>query len=159
MRRKERERLEPEFMELVFNKSEEMCLAMLDDGWPYALYVNFAKSDNFLYIHCAPEGHKLDCIRKNPKIAFTLACDTKIDRENFTTYYKSVCGRGLATIVENKDEKARALELIGKRYKSLCPPPNDAMTSRLSIIRIEITELTGKQSKGKYASTDAVNGQ
>lgn len=35
-----------------------------------------------LYIHCALEGHKLDCIRRNPNVAFTLAADVRIRRKN-----------------------------------------------------------------------------
>lgn len=29
---------------------------------------------NCIYIHCALEGHKLDCINRNPNVAFTPCC-------------------------------------------------------------------------------------
>lgn len=151
MRRKDRERAGNEFLEEVFSKAEEMSLALQDGDWPYCLTVNFAKSGMSVYIHCATEGHKLDLIRINPRIAFTLCCDVKIDREHFTTYYKSVCGRGLAHIVQDVDEKCKALELIGKHYNSLCPAPTPAMADRVAIIRIDILEWSGKESQGKKA--------
>ena len=148
MRRKDRARNEPEFFGKVLGRAETMFLALFDGEYPYCLPVNFAVSGSRIYIHSALAGHKLELIAANPHVAFSAATDIKIDTANSTTYYKSVCGRGIAVVVQDQAEKARALDLIGERYDALCQRPAPAAaTRRVAIIRIEITEMTGKECK------------
>lgn len=148
MRRKDREVNDPRFFEEVFNSAEIMFLALFDGQYPYCLPVNFAVTATSIYIHSALVGHKLDLICANPHIAFSLATAIEIDTAHATTYYKSVCGRGLASIVHDEWEKARALDLIGERYDALCQRPAPvAAIRRVAIIRIDIEALTGKWCK------------
>lgn len=150
MRRKDRERTDIEFISEVFEKAEVLYLAMHDGDFPYCIPVNFAQSADKIYIHSAREGHKLDCILKNPNVSFALACDVKIDREHYTTLYKSVCGQGQASLVKDMHEKCRALELIGQHYNALCPTPaTPEMVARIAIIRIDIHDCSGKECKAK----------
>lgn len=150
MRRKDRERTDIEFIDEVFQKAEVLYLAMHDGNFPYCLPLNFAQAGDKIYIHSAKEGHKLDCLLKNPNVSFALACDVIIDREHFTTLYKSVCGQGHASLVDDVHEKCRALDLIGKHYSALCPSPaTPEMAARIAIIRIDILDCSGKECKGK----------
>lgn len=120
---------------------------MFDEPFPYCLTLNYAYVDDRIYIHCAPVGHKLDCILKNPYVAFTMAVDLKIDCKNSTEYYKSVCGTGMATIVEEKGEKQLALDSIARKYNALCAvPATERDIARTAIIRIDIASLFGKHS-------------
>ena len=64
--------------------SEEKCVEILtreprgvmafagDDGYPYAIPLNFVYDGGKLYFHCAPEGHKLDAIRRCDKVSFCV---------------------------------------------------------------------------------------
>lgn len=150
MRRKDRERDDLEFIDEVFQKAEVLYLAMHDGDFPYCLPVNFAKAGDKIYIHCANEGHKLDCIQKNPNVSFALACDVVIDTVNYTTLYKSVCGQGHASLIADTHEKSRALDLIGQHYNAMCPRPAPLeMAARIGIIRIDIIDCTGKECKAK----------
>lgn len=152
MRRTDRERNDTQFFEHVFQNAEVLYLALNDGAYPYCLPVNFAYADNRIYVHSALEGHKLDCIAKNPHIAFSAAIDIQIDQAKFTTYYKSLCGTGEARIIQDQSEKKAALELIGSRYKALCPNPAPASTvNRIAIIRIDIHSITGKAHLEKQA--------
>lgn len=148
MRRKDREETSEEFFNEVFDSAEELFLAMNDGARPYGVILNFARTDGKIYIHCAKSGKKLDLIRANGNVSFCLACGVKIDALRSTTYYKSVYGTGFATIVENDEEKCRALDLIARRYNALCKIPADLRSAnRVAIIKIVIENLTGKARK------------
>lgn len=143
MRRHERECNDRDFIEAVLEKADVLFLAMLDHGAPYCIPVNYGLAQNSIYIHCAPEGLKLECIRLNPIVAFSAAVDIEIDPAKATTWYQSVAGRGLAAIITDECEKRDGLELIGRRYKALCRQP--ANLARVTIIRVTITEISGKR--------------
>ena len=150
MRKQDRECLDPAFFDEVFTTAEDLCLAMHDGDFPYVIPLNFVRQGNSIYIHCALEGHKLDCIRTNPNVAFTLAADVRIHREKSTTYYKSVCGTGRASFVEDPAEKGRALNALAKRYAAQCPTPTpDAALARTGVVRIDIVDLVGKRKLPK----------
>lgn len=146
MRRKDRERTDAGFFDEVFSAAEVLFLAFDNGDVPYCLPVNFAREGDRIYIHCAPEGLKLDCARRHDRVAFSCAVDVVIDRARSSTYYKSLCGTGRAVIVDDMDEKRHALDRIGERYAARCPRPTpEATARRVTILRIDIQTLTGKQ--------------
>lgn len=150
MRRKEKLREDENFFNYVFKKAEEIYLAFMDEDFPYCLPFNFVKTGNSIYLHCAPEGHKLNCIRKNPNVAFALACDIEIDRAKSSTWFKSVAGTGQAIIVSSLPEKENALQMLAARYNSQCKPLSaTALEKNIAIIRIDIKSVTGKNSVPK----------
>lgn len=145
MRRRDREQNSEEFFSAVFERAEVIFLAFRNGEFPYCLPFNFAREGGIIYIHSARDGQKLDCIRADGHVAFSLAIDMEIDRHNSTTYYKSVCGLGMASIVQDNREKRHALELIGSRYNAKCRmPATDSDAGRVAIIRIDIGALSGK---------------
>lgn len=148
MRRKDRERTDPGFFDEVFSAAEVLFLAFNNGEYPYCLPVNFAREGDHLYIHCAPEGLKLDCARRDARVAFSCAVDVVIDRARSSTYYRSLCGTGRAGIIDGLEEKRHALDCIGERYAARCPRPTpEASARRVTILRIDIETLTGKQCK------------
>ena len=150
MRKQNRECLDPAFFDEVFSTADDLCLAMHDGDFPYVIPLNFVRQGNCIYIHCALEGHKLDCINRNPNVAFTLAADVRIHQEKSTTYYKSVCGTGRAVLVEDPAEKGRALDALAQRYAALGPTPTpDAALARTGVVRIDIVNLVGKRKLPK----------
>lgn len=152
MRRKDRERTDSEFFDEVFSAAEVLFLAFTNGDAPYCLPVNFAREGDHIYIHCAPEGLKLDCVRRDDRVAFSCAVDVVIDRERSTTYYKSLCGTGCAVIIDDMEEKRHALDCIGERYAARCPrPAPEATARRVTILRIDIRTLTGKQCAASAA--------
>lgn len=152
MRRKDRECSSAEFADLVFQKAGVITLAMFDGDYPYCLPLNFARKDTHIYIHTAREGKKLLCLQANPHVAFSLFIDEEVDQKNFTTYYKSLCGTGIASIVTDAREKCAALDAIGEKYQALCPRPClPENAARVTIARIEIKELSGKKNEKKQS--------
>ena len=117
MRRHKSECNDPAFFDEVFSTADDLFLAMHDGEYPYVLPLNFVRQGQSLYLHCALEGHKLDCIRSNPNVAFVLSADVVINKEKSTTYYKSLCGTGRAVIVEDPAEKAKRQGELLEEYR------------------------------------------
>lgn len=147
MRRKDRQRDDISFMHQVLDNAETLFLAFAREDYPYCLPLNFARINNFLYIHSALEGYKLDLLARDGHVAFAAAVDMRIDRQKATTYYRSVSGIGDAAIILDLPEKCRALEAIGQKYAAICPVPCPESTAmRVSIIRVAIIKMSGKES-------------
>ena len=86
MRRKDREVLGDENIAKIIEQSTTCHVAMIDDanaGLPYVIPLSFGYSLNSgvleLYFHCAHIGKKLDCIRKNPNVAFSMCVENRIE--------------------------------------------------------------------------------
>ncbi len=145
MRRKSFERKDPEFISYVLNKADEIYIAFSTEDAPYIVPINFVYLDEKIYFHCALQGRKLECIKKNPKVGFSTAVDINIIADDATTLFNSVIGTGSALLVEDDAEKAHALDAIAKRYKAGCElptPPKSVM--KTAIVRIDIESVCGK---------------
>ena len=146
MRQSQRECNTPEFFDEVFNRGEVLFLSLNTEGFPYGVPVNFVFLEGRLYFHCALEGAKLDLIRRDGRVGFVVAADIVIAREKSTTYYKSVCGTGRASLVENMDEKRHAIDALAERYGASCPRPTpDGALRHVAVVRIDIEAMTGKR--------------
>lgn len=146
MRRKERECSDKAFLNGRLRQADAMTLAFQAGEFPYVIPVNFVVLDNTVYIHCAREGRKLDCLRQHPGVGFSVHEILGIDRERATTFYTSLYGEGHASLVEDREEKQTALAALAEKYRSRCTlPVPDAMLEQTAVIRIDIVSLTGKQ--------------
>ncbi len=121
-----------------------------DDGYPYAVPLNYAYAENTIYFHCAKAGHKLDAIRRNDKVSFCVIDKEDIVPEAFTTYFRSVIAFGRAAEVTEDDEKLRAIRLLNRKYAPGLEEKGENEIKKewniLSIVRIGIEHMTGKQA-------------
>ncbi|NCC63799.1 MAG: pyridoxamine 5'-phosphate oxidase family protein [Spirochaetia bacterium] len=124
------------------------CLG--DDGYPYAVPLNYVYSENHLYMHCAKSGHKIDAILNNPKVCFTVVDKDTIVSEQYTTHFRSVIAFGKASTVEGERHKT-ALRLLIEKFCSERDEQekNDTVLqdSHALTIAIDIEHLSGKQAK------------
>ncbi len=60
--------------------------------------------------------------------------------------YQSVIGFGKAVIIENIDEKQRALDIIKDRYSDQKYNFLDISLKGIALIKVAIKHMTGKQS-------------
>ena len=101
-----------------------------------------------LYLHSAVQGKKLDMIRQNPKVFFELDCDRiPFEGEKPCQYglsYASVMGRGSARIVEDVEEKKKAMSILMKTQTSKDFSFEDRLVSIVAVIRIDVAEYTAK---------------
>ena len=169
MRRKDREVLGDENIAKIIEQCTTCHVAMVDDadaGMPYVIPLSFGYSlkNGFLelYFHCAHVGKKLDCIRKNPNVAFSMCVENRIEihEDNYCKsgrFYASVVGQGKAEIVEDVAEKCRGLSLLMERHagasQSAGAPHKfeftPAQAATVTVFKITSTNFTGKAKAEK----------
>jgi nitroimidazol reductase NimA-like FMN-containing flavoprotein (pyridoxamine 5'-phosphate oxidase superfamily) len=154
MRRKENEIKDFEEIVEIIQKAEVCRLGLAVDNTPYVVPVNYGydPKDNCLYIHCAKQGRKLDMIKQNNTVCFEMDVDAEIrDRDkpacNWNSTYRSVIGYGKAFLIDDFEQKKKALDILMKHY---CDRESfeykKETIEKVGIIKITITELSGKKS-------------
>ena len=152
--RRSKQILSQEAAEKILREGEFGILALSgDDGYGYALPINYAVEGNKIYFHCAKTGHKIDAIKRNDKVSFCVVDRHEVVAEEFTTYFSSAIAFGRIRIVEdNADpDKLRGLELLADKYSSTASAERrEKELSRLDALVVPvmtIEHLTGKAAR------------
>lgn len=153
MRRKDREITDISKIENILKNARYLHLGLFDDGYPYVVPLHYGyvmeNEKITFYVHSAKEGHKLDCIRKNPKVFAQIDCAEKLIAADipckYSAEYMSVMCRGTATILQDAKEKCEAIHIImktqtGKDYKI-----SEEMVENVCAIRIQISSYSAKE--------------
>lgn len=126
-----------------------------DDGYPYTVPISFVYEAGgsglgTIGFHCAKTGHKLDAIRRNEKVSFTVIDRDEVMPSERTTKFCSVIAFGRARILESEDELRRAAMAIGNKYSrdytQDCIEETEDTIRRGTLCCVEITidHMTGK---------------
>ena len=137
----------------ILEKSKVVHVGMIDGDEPYVVPMNyghiFEDGKLTLYLHGAVRGRKIDVLKTNPKVFFEMCCDvTPFEGDvacRYGTTYASIMGRGLATIIEDVEEKKSALSRLMKTQTGKDFTFEDKLTTVVSVIRIDTLEFTAKK--------------
>jgi nitroimidazol reductase NimA-like FMN-containing flavoprotein (pyridoxamine 5'-phosphate oxidase superfamily) len=150
MRRKDKAIVEVADIEQIIRKSLVCRLALAEENQPYIVPLSFGFKNGTLYFHSAPEGKKIEILRKNDKVCFEFDLDHEVvtDQEacKWGMKYKSVIGFGKAYIVEDIHEKKQGLNAIIEHYSGSMYEYPEAAINKTLVIKVEIESLTGKES-------------
>lgn len=150
MRRREQEITAPEELDDVFASAEICRIALPDGDIPYIVPVNFGYRERRLYFHTAPQGRKMDLIRRHPRVGFEVEADLVLKPApqpcGWSMAYRSVIGWGVARILEEEAEKRAALDIIMAHYTTGPFAYRAESVSRVAVVEIRIEEMTGKRS-------------
>ena len=137
----------------LLHRAKTCNLATLNsDGTPYCTPIHFIYWNDAIYFHGLPKGRKLDNISHDSRVNISIyemegllldsdgkPCDTN-------TKYESIIISGIAEKVVDINDKKDILKKIIRKYT-----PNlvdneipDNMVKGTAVIRINITELSGK---------------
>lgn len=152
--RREKCELPTEDAEKILREGIFGVLALTDeDGYSYAVPINYAYADNKIYFHSATTGHKLDAIKNNNKVSFCVVDKHEVVSEELTSYYTSAIAFGKIKIVEDNEdpEKMRGLELLAEKYSpNIDKDFRDKEFKKISVLVVmvlEIEHLTGKAAR------------
>lgn len=151
MRRKDRQIGEEIGIELLTRADDGVLSVLGDDDYPYGVPVNFVYADNNIYIHGFLDGHKMDAVRKHPKVCFTVVGETEVLYDQISTNYTSAIAFGKAEVLpfSAEEERAKALALLMEKYiPGDLPRTNEYIKSndkKTNIIRISIEHMTCKR--------------
>ena len=143
---------DPEEIERILSTAKVLHLGLAVDNEPYVVPLNYGHTwENgklVLYVHSALRGKKLDMIRKNPNIFFELDCDrvpfAGIKPCQYGLSYCSVMGRGTAAIVEDPEEKLKAMMALMKTQTGKDFVFEPRWLDVVAVVRIDVTEYTAK---------------
>lgn len=152
IRRKDRAMPE-EDMRTLLEKGEYGVLSTVGpEGLPYGVPLSYIVKDGALYFHCAHEGRKVDNLRANPQVTFTVIGATRpVYDKNFTTYYECAMVSGTAEEVADPAGKREVLMALAAKYlpehMNKAGPDIQRSLSRTAVYRIRIERMTGKAKR------------
>ena len=152
MRRKRQELEERDCIEIL-KKGQTGVLAVAgSDGYPYAVPISFALDGDRIIFHSAVTGHKIDAIRRSEKASFCVIDSDSVIPEKFTTAYRSVIAFGKMRIIDDSDEKRRAIEKLSRKYapevsREMMEKEINSGWNALAVLEMRIEHLTGKQGR------------
>ena len=152
MTKRERQITDETQIRTILDTAKVLHLGLCVNDEPYVVPMNYGycleDGKLVLYLHSALQGKKLDMIRTNPKVFFELDCDRmpfegKVPCQ-YGLVYSSVMGRGTAHIVENIEEKKKAMSILMKTQTGKEFTFEDRLVSIVAVIRIDVSEYTAK---------------
>ena len=153
MTKRERQIFDLEEIRAILDTAKVLQLGLAADNMPYVVPMNYGyrmDGDKLtLYLHSAVRGKKLDMIRANPNVFFSLDCD-RLPFEGtlpcqYGMAYSSVMGCGAAAIVEDVEEKKQAMTILMKTQTEKDFEFQDRLVSMVAVIRIDVSEYTAKK--------------
>ena len=123
-----------------------------ENGYPYGLPVDHLYLDGKIYFHCARAGHKLDAMRANDKVCFTICSEPAKNPGEWWNTFTSVICFGHASEVTDDREKERILRLLAARHypeeriveETLAKHARNAL-----VFRIDVDHMSGKRVREK----------
>ena len=155
MRKKDREVADFHEMLGILNKCSVVRLGLNATDYPYVVPMNFgfdSPGDSItIWLHCAPEGMKLDLIKLNPRVGFEADCSHRLivgeKACKSTMEYESVMGFGNIAICNDSASKVRGLQAIMRHYA----PDRDfgmfseSELSAVCVLRLDVVNITAKR--------------
>jgi nitroimidazol reductase NimA-like FMN-containing flavoprotein (pyridoxamine 5'-phosphate oxidase superfamily) len=150
MRRKDKEISDHDAMESILNRATVCRVALSLHNVPYVVPLNFGYHAGCLYFHSAPEGRKIDIIKQNDRVCFEVDIDHQLIEArkacDWTMRYRSIIGFGRAFLIDDREQKRRALDIIVGHYSDGSYQYPDEAVNDVAIIKVEIESMTGKES-------------
>ena len=151
MRRKKQLLSDDESIEILKRGKTGVLALIGDNGYPYAVPVNYVYDNSKIYIHGAKAGHKIDSVKRCSKVSFCVIDKDDIIPEEYTTYFRSVIVFGKIRILEDKNEIRETIEKLAIKYY-----PTDSIENRnqeiarewkaLCMMELSVEHMTGKEA-------------
>ncbi len=155
-----------ELIEEVLTEVEYGTLALCKDNIPYSLPINFIYEKGAIYFHGSKKGKKKEYINNNKYASFSIVEPYSVIQSYFssdselscpaTHFFRSVSCDGLMIIVQDYDEKVKALELLMKKLQpegKYIPMENKEIYEKkingVEVFKLNIENISGKLKLGQ----------
>ena len=158
-------------IEETLNACEYGTLALCENNIPYSVPVNFVYINGDIYFHGGMKGRKIDTLKQNSNVSFSVVQAHSMIQSYFrvdsgyacpaTQFFKSITFDGIASFVDDFDEKAKVLEVLMVKlqseggYKKI---QNNEMYEKMlkvtSIVKIQTKIKTAKFKFGQNLSDE-----
>ena len=147
--RREKQTMTDEECRALLRSERRAALAVTgDEGWPYAMPINYVylEEENALCFHCAKAGHKLDAMRREPRVCLTVWNGGE-QRGDWSYFVDSVVVFGRARLVTDPARKEALARRFGGKYMPTRAELDEEIRSALArceIVVVDIAHCTGK---------------
>lgn len=149
--RKKKNEIDVNVAQALLQNSRRGVLAVNgDDGYPYAIPVNyFYDTENQkIYFHGARAGHKVDALKACDKICFTVYGNEQIKEEAWAPFMQSVVVFGRCHLLEAGPKATALLKRFAMKYypnEQLADEEIEHAGKAVQMFEIEIEHLSGKE--------------
>ena len=149
MRRSPQALSKEEIIEVLVKETRGVLSVQGDDGYPYGVPINhyYDEETGKLYFHGADFGHRVDAIKRDPKVSYCVYGQDYQKEGDWAKYVKSVIVFGKAELIEDQEE-------IVKWSRALCdkfPCPTEYIETEIEkdakrtlCFAINIEDINGK---------------
>jgi nitroimidazol reductase NimA-like FMN-containing flavoprotein (pyridoxamine 5'-phosphate oxidase superfamily) len=138
----------------VLRGQKYLSLAMAWEDRPYLVSLNYAfdEQEDCFYVHSAPEGRKLDFMRRNPHVWGQVIEDRGYVSGQCSHAYRSVMFEAQARFIDDLEQKRRALALMIDHADSDPEPLKQRLAEtfdldHLVVLRLTVSWMGGKQGQ------------
>ena len=148
MRRIKQQLADGEAWEILRSAKRGVLSVAGDDDYPYGVWLNPHVEGDRIYFHGAKEGHKIDALRRDARVSFTVVDEGVQDDGGWAYTFRSVVVFGRIEFVE---DQAFALELCRKLARRFNPNEAEiekeiqAAGARVQVLRLFPEHITGKR--------------
>ncbi len=154
MRRQDREVTDSQKIDNIILSCNCIRLGFVDEGRAYIVPLNFGfiHQDNkrVFYFHSAKAGRKVDLINETYYAAFEMDTSYALHEGKIacecTSFFESVMGEGSISIINDRDEKISALNMLMKTTtkKETNFVYSDKMLDEVFVFKLEVETISCK---------------
>ena len=143
-----------EEMEQLLQAMTLGCLGVTGESSPYVVPLNYAYVNGRILFHCALEGQKLDAIRRNPAVCFTVARQSGSVQDHGAGELchadsDSVICYGIAREIEDQAERQVLLDEFNHVFRPDAEEISLERTMSCAAVEITVTDLAQSCINGK----------
>ncbi len=148
-RRKKNMISEEETKKLLLQEKRAVLSVNGDDGYPFAFPINYfyEPESGKIYFHGAKAGHKVDSLKKDDKVCFTVYGNERYEEGDWAPYLQSVVVFGRCRLIDDiQITEAKVRELAERYY-----PTKEEIDAEIAadIKAVQLYEITVEHISGK----------
>lgn len=150
VRKKKNEISAEEAKELLRTARRGVLAVCGDDGYPYAIPINFLydEEESKILFHGSRVGHKVDSLKRSDKVCFTVIGGETVKDETWAPYLKSTVVFGRCRPVTDSEKTLETLKRFALKYY----PDEKTVDGEIALsakavqmFEIRIEHISGKQ--------------
>jgi nitroimidazol reductase NimA-like FMN-containing flavoprotein (pyridoxamine 5'-phosphate oxidase superfamily) len=139
-------------MEAILQEETIGYLGLSQAGQPYVVPLNYGYVDGRILFHCALTGMKLDYLRANPQVCFSVGRQSGEVRRHAEGDHchvdsDSVICYGRARIIEDLQERKAALDAFNRCFRADAEGISLESAANCCAVEIQISEMTGRRER------------
>ncbi|MDD4968413.1 MAG: pyridoxamine 5'-phosphate oxidase family protein [Paludibacter sp.] len=139
----------------ILQKGKFVVISMCRDNEPYivTLSYGFDAKERSIYVHCAPQGLKIDFFKSNNRICATIIEDGGYAIDECAHNYKTVVFWGDISFVTDIEEKKHGMKILLNHLENDIELIQEKLLksneyySKMEVLRIDIRQIHAKAGR------------